>query len=622
MTLKLIDFVAETDGVEIDDFPPGVQSRIDGALANLTDGDGGPGNDPNQVVVDGTAGEGDFDTIQAAIDAIDAGDADGDIVLVRPGTYGGPESGVITVDVPGLTLSSAQGPDSTTVGARVVVSADGVGINALTVSPPPATGNQVSEAIRVSGAADDVTIANNVVADFERDDPDGGFYGVDGINVFGGDATEPIENVTVANNTIEALRNEDEGRVAGVSVQGNVDGATVENNALTDLGEGVTHYGFGVTIRGTGNHSEVPQSVDIVGNDVGPVTSDDRDLFGVGLGVEADGSGYVAENNDIEAAELGVEIKAAADETELVGNAVAGSDIVLGDVTGEVDLGEVVVDNEFGGAAANDPAIEAYAAAIFPSLQGAIDATETGGEIGLGNATYDAPTIDVAEATVTGLPECDNPTIQADADTGRVEIAASGVEISGVEIDLLDGEVVYANPGDGLTFADNVVDVSPSSEHGIRVDDGDGAQTVVQNNVFDLLETDTDFPQAILFSNGSDYLIADNDMNGPDAGQAVLASVQGEGTTTDMEITNNDIDDWAQGVLLFENPPSGEVDSATITGNDVDGTDTGVRAFEQNGDGFDDINGESETAAQESALADDNEVESVSVEVGADIGDF
>ncbi|MBV0901346.1 right-handed parallel beta-helix repeat-containing protein [Haloarcula salina] len=279
------------------------------------------------------------DSIQSVI----AGASSGETICVEPGTYAEDVTvnNELTLEGPnsGIPGDGSRG-DEATIEGRVILTADGAELDGFDVSPPATESNQTSEAVRASNTPNDIVIANNVVRDFERDDPDGGFYGVDGINIFGGDANEAIENATVRQNKVQNVRNEDLAGAAGISIQGNVSDADIADNVVTDIAEEVTAYGFGVVIRGTGNHNEVPEDVAVVGNELTDVLSDPSSPYdGVGFEVEADGSGFEASENIIESNNLGIEVKVAADETVIDFN-----DIVDNTRRGALNVDNTTVD--------------------------------------------------------------------------------------------------------------------------------------------------------------------------------------------------------------------------------------------------------------------------------------
>lgn len=334
--------------------------------------------DPDNPFVDAvvTSGSSSSTPIQDAIDAASAGD----VIRVEPGTY----DEQVTVDTADVLLYSPD-PSATTITDRVVVSADGATLCGFTVSPPPATANGESEAVRVSNTPDGVTIVNNIVDDFERASSVSGFWGTDGINVFGGSGSDAVENVTVRDNTVRNVYNAEQAGSTGISIQGNVDGATVKDNTITEIGVNpsgipVNSYAFGVVIRGTGNHSVDPKNLNIVDNNVTSVlASDSTPFLGVGFGVEAAGTDYLARDNTIDNINIGVELKAAATELTLTGNSISNIDnsvnntnnpsvppLYLGDKTGNAPIGTFIADNSYDVAVKSDGPFGAYQQAIVP----------------------------------------------------------------------------------------------------------------------------------------------------------------------------------------------------------------------------------------------------------------
>jgi nitrous oxidase accessory protein NosD len=315
-------------------------------------------------------------SIQSVLDDAFAGD----VIKVEPGTY----DETVTLDTGGVFLYSPD-PGATTITGQVIVNADEATVCGFTVSPPQATTNPESEAIRISNASDGVTIVNNVVEDFSRASAASGFWGTDGINVFGGSSSDAIERVTVRDNTIRRVYNAHQAGSTGVSIQGNVDGATVKDNTIEEIGVDtsgtpVNSYAFGVVLRGTGNHSIVPRNVNVVENDVTSVlASDSTEFLGVGFGVEADGTSYLARDNTIEDINIGVELKAAPTETTLIDNSIRNIDnsvnatnnpsvppLYLGDQTGNAPIGSFISDNDYDVAVESDGPFGAYLQAIVP----------------------------------------------------------------------------------------------------------------------------------------------------------------------------------------------------------------------------------------------------------------
>ena len=331
--------------------------------------------DPDNPFVDSVVSGG---SIQDAIDAASAGD----VIRVEPGTY----DEQVTVDTADVLLYSPD-PSATTITDRVVISADGATLCGFTVSPRSPFDTSESEAIRVSNIADQVSIIGNTVQDFgrEADSSNGEFWGTDGINVFGGDGSDSIEDVTVRGNTVRNVYNSVSGGSTGVSIQGNVDGATVKDNTIEEIGVDtsgtpVNSYAFGVVIRGTGNHSVDPKNVNVVGNNISSVlASDSTQFLGVGFGVNAGGTDYLARDNTIDDINIGVELKAGATELTLTENSISNIDnsvnntnnpsvppLYLGDQTGSAPIGSFIADNSYDVAVKSDGSFGSYLQAIVP----------------------------------------------------------------------------------------------------------------------------------------------------------------------------------------------------------------------------------------------------------------
>jgi nitrous oxidase accessory protein NosD len=301
----------------------------------------------------------------------------------------------------------------------VIVTANDVTVSSLSVSPPdPGDTEGKDEAIRVDGGADGVIIVDNVVEDFARNTGED-FTGIDGINVFGGDGSNPVENVTVRNNVVRRLQNtgapenEFPGGTAGISVQGNVKNPTVEGNTVENIGQKVTNYGFGIVVRGTGNNDQTPTGVTIRNNDIDSIRSDpESQTVGVGIGLEAGSAEDVTfTDNDISNTEFLLE-----DKTATVGLNGFADDNTL-------DRGALLEDGDFEGVPGNVPVRNV----IFDSIQFALNFATPDSTIDVVPGTYDEQvSIDTSGLTMSG------------AGQGETVIDASGNDGRGIEINSPD----------------------------------------------------------------------------------------------------------------------------------------------------------------------------------------
>lgn len=254
MALTITDFVEQEEDLTVDDIPPEVRERINGALANLTGGAGG-GNPPqNQdaiLVSKNLGGRAGFTTIQAAIDGTNpqngaSGAGGGDTIFVEAGDYD--ES--VTVDKEGLTIVGTTDPNdgtATVTGqstAAIEVRASGVTIDRLEIRNP---GSGLSPApddfsgalgVSVQSGNTDVTVRDCVITDIGTDNDDA--------NPIGLNAQGATSGITVENNRIENLEgtDEDQGAVQAIlinsqraieGIDSGIDDARVAGNTITGL---------------------------------------------------------------------------------------------------------------------------------------------------------------------------------------------------------------------------------------------------------------------------------------------------------------------------------------------------------------------------------------------------
>ena len=584
MTLNIEDFVeaAEQDGLEASDIPPAVQERLNNALADLTGGDnptaGGDDAELANLVVSAANGNDDdgsspFATIGAALDAASADD----VIFVEPGTYG-QSTDSISVDK-SVTLASSDGPDGTTVESQIVVSADDATLDGLTVSPPDASANGESEAIRVD-TGNGVTIENNIVEDFDRSGGSG-FWGPDAINVLADNGT--IEDVTVSSNEIRNVRNNDVYGFTGISIQDEVDGATVTDNTLSNLGSDSTSYGFGIIIRGN-DGGVSPANVTVRNNEIDGVQSvTGDDLFGVGLAVEgASESSYTFADNTVNNAELGIEIKTG--DPTLDNNSFAGTDVHLAEKTAQVNLTDELSTNDFGEAAATDSInFDDYEQAIFTNISDAVANATTGAQIDVAPGTYDEAvdigteglTLKGPNAGIAGDVERNNEGIVE----GQIDISVSDVTVDGLQI-TPDSSTFEDKPAAGVIvtasnatvennrvadFEIDITNISVNSIQGIQMYEAGTRLTgieILDNSVENI--TYSGSPQAPDGSFGDDY--------GNLYGVHVQGNI-GEASVEGNSLANLASDGYtlAMAVSGTDSNPDTNPESVTVVNNTLEG---------------------------------------------------
>jgi hypothetical protein len=124
----------------------------------------------------------------------------------------------------------------------------------------------------------------------------------------------------------------------------------------------------------------LPQNVGIIDNDISTVLANPgTQSLGVGLGVEADGTNYLARDNTIDDVNIGAELKGAATELTLLGNSISNIDnsvnntnspgvppLYLGDQTDNAPIGTFIADNSYDVAVESGGPFGSYLQAIVP----------------------------------------------------------------------------------------------------------------------------------------------------------------------------------------------------------------------------------------------------------------
>ncbi len=617
MPLTLFDFVQQVENVTVQDIPDSIQDSIDDELRQQTSGDENDKNDNDltnpsdaRIVADTVADLNDragFTSIQDAIDGINGKNGapvkDGDTpsieedgtIFVEPGTY----SESVTLGTSGVTLKGpnagiagdndnrGSGEDEAEITEQVVAEASNVVIDGLSVLPPdPESDTARAEAIRISNSAGNVVVQNNIVENFDRSSGSG-FFGVDGINIFGGDKSDAVESPTVKRNLVRGLSNTVSGGAAGISVQGNVNSATVEQNTVRDIGESVTNFGFGVVIRGTGNHDVTPSDVTVTDNEITNVISDpNAETVGVGVGVEASG----------------------ASEVSITDNTISNTGFLLEDKTASLSVTDFANSNTLDRGALLEGAKfgDAERNVIFNRIQNAEEAATNGDQIELIAGSYsESVTINVKGLTIKAANGA-NPTVDASGiDGGSIPVLVDGVDnvtVDNANINFQSGIDVGANfsgyePGLSESEADFVVPGDESSI-GSALNKGGSDTSILVKSGYDSSNENEDLQGSnsalisvvqenvqIISKNGPDETVIDDrpaDANGGrpvdisaanvvfkgfDLANAAQEGIFVKGVTeaSGIEITDNKIQSDNSAIVVSDFPPDG-ADSASTNG--------------------------------------------------------
>lgn len=234
----------------------------------------------------------DYDTIQAAVDNANSGDA----ICILPGTY----SENVSVDV-GVTLKGRIAPNSgrpTVIDGWVSLDADGSELHrtVVTRTSPFTTSGFAPDPFGVRVTASNITVADNIVTDLtDVAEPDK-WGAINGIQVFGEDQ---LSSVTIRNNEVRDTNKKVVGGVAGIKLQADLTGIDVTGNSVTDLHS--SGWVWGVVLAGSGSAGDHPKNVRVEDNTMDRLNDgsvydvdEERDgvpypgsAFGIDVGAEA-----------------------------------------------------------------------------------------------------------------------------------------------------------------------------------------------------------------------------------------------------------------------------------------------------------------------------------------------
>ena len=187
-----------------------------------------------------------FCSIQSAIDDTDT--HNGHILQAGDGIYN--ENITVTKE---LTIQAGSTP---VINGQIIVSADNVTLQGLTIQNSPVVNNRVSSGILIE--ASNVLVKDNIIKDISGDNG----ISLKGIQVWQDDS-HSISNIRIINNKIHDLTNTAKGAY-GILVQGNVSDVLISNNIISNItSEG---WALGIEVSYSGNVSAYPSNVSVLHN--------------------------------------------------------------------------------------------------------------------------------------------------------------------------------------------------------------------------------------------------------------------------------------------------------------------------------------------------------------------
>ena len=419
-------------------------------------------------------------SIQTAVSSV----ASGGIVNVLPGTY----SESVTVNQ-SLTLSGPNagtpGNDANRTGEATIegfveLSESNAVFDGFEVSPPEAVDNQ-AEAILINNSADGVVVKNNIVRGVTSTDDLS--EDIEAIVAFGGNS-DAVMDVTITNNFVtDVSRGGTSGGAVGISIQGNVDGATVKDNVVDGIGREAAYYALGIAIRGTDNSpAGDPKNVEVRGNDVRNVLPTENAFDGVGFEFEPDVAEPVTvESNTFTNTTLQVEDKTVSlNLDDILAKNTFDRAVVIRNASGDVkdESGVQKVYSPIAPAVANaspGETVDVYAGTYAGDLT--IDKALTLRGASAGGGTSSSLTM----ASKSTSPSCAaGAVIDASGSPQGLTVSADDVTLEDLCVTSADNHNIYTNASiSNLTLTG--VEALNAGEHGMEIDENADITTLTIN---------------------------------------------------------------------------------------------------------------------------------------------